>query len=533
MRDHVSRICLMSYVLTAASIAWGHIEGPEYIESFDTTLEIRESGALDVAHVIDVHPHGEAIRRGLYFALPEHIGPLADVSATLGGRAVEPEFDDGAITVAAAEPLERHESHRFEVRYLAGSPWWLASTGTARLRWEPIIEQFELAWRDARLTLRWPDSMAPPILPDAGTRDGDQWTLRLQSPASRTAERVGVGRLEFRADGAALSPSSMRRYGADWRWRMLLGGAIVALLGLLHWMWRAVGRDGDTDSAPPRAAAPEGISPAAARFLDRMGFDATTFVTALLSLRVKQALDIQLDESGARLGLTRRQGGGKSLSRGEREIMNVLFDGADAVELDPNGERGAKAAGRLQSALGEEHRGRHFLTNRRHGILGIAAGMTVFALGLCGLILQARDHLTPDPWVIGLGVAALIASVVSPLIYFDLFKAPTRAGIGVKRQIAGLKRYLADSATVRDADHFIELLPYAVALDAETRWRDRFAGHDVTGADGDAADVLAWYREVQRSHGTAAAMVPVIAAASGATVASSAGAGGGASAGGV
>jgi len=88
-------------------------------------------------------------------------------------------------------------------------------------------------------------------------------------------------------------------------------------------------------------------------------------------------------------------------------------------------------------------------------------------------------------------------------------------------------------APVRDSRHFVDLLPYAVALDAEEAWRERAAGVDDGEADRDTADVLAWYREVQRCHDTAAAMVPIIAAASGATAATGAGAAGGASAGGV
>lgn len=119
------------------------------------------------------------------------------------------------IAVAAPEALAHHETHRFEIRYRASSPWWLESTGAARLQWEPIIEQFELAWRHASLTLHWPGSMAQPTLPAAGARDGDQWTLRLQSPDSGAAGSVRVGRLEFRADGTALPPSSIRTYGAD------------------------------------------------------------------------------------------------------------------------------------------------------------------------------------------------------------------------------------------------------------------------------------------------------------------------------
>jgi hypothetical protein len=264
-----------------------------------------------------------------------------------------------------------------------------------------------------------------------------------------------------------------------------------------------------------------------------MGFDDTTFVTALLSLRVKQALDMTLAEDGEKLGLTRRDVRRRSLSPGERTVMDALFDDSESIELEAGGERGPKAAEALKKTLGKEHRGRHFVTNPRQRALAFVAGGALSVIGFVGLVLQARDDLTPDPWVIGLGFAALIIGLVAPAVYFELFKAPTRAGVEVKRQIAGLKRYFAEAGTIRDARRFVELLPYAVALDAEEAWRDRFAGSDETGADRDTAEVLAWYREVQRSHDTAAAMVPIIAAASGATAATGAGASGGASAGGV
>jgi len=532
--DKDLRICLIAYTLTAVSLAWGHDSGPEYIETFDTTLEIRESGALAISHVIDVHPHGDEIRRGLFFELPDGVGPLSDFRVLLNGERVAPAFDDGAIVVAAAGPLARHETHRFELDYRARSPWWLESSGMARLRWEPVIEQFELAWRDARVELRWPDAAAPPpALPDTGDADGNRWALDLRGPLRGNAAGERIDGLDFRVDGSALPPSAMRRYGEKWTWRALLVTGMLGLLGLLHSMWRAVGRDPELGNAPSRDAAPDGISPAAARFVDRMGFDDTTFVTALLSLRVKQAMDLALDEDGERLVLTRRDAIRASLSPGERAVMDTLFDVDDSVELGPGDERGTKAAGALKKKLGEEHRGRHFVTNSRQRTLGIMGGLALGGVALAALITQARDQLTPDPWVVGLGFAALIVGVFAPLVYFELFKAPTRAGVGVKRQIAGLKRYFESGAPVRDSRQFVDLLPYAVALDAEEAWRERAAGVDDGEADRDTADVLAWYREVQRCHDTAAAMVPIIAAASGATAATGAGAAGGASAGGV
>ena len=35
------------------------------------TLFLGDDGALAVNHAIDVHPHGDEIRRGVFFELPE------------------------------------------------------------------------------------------------------------------------------------------------------------------------------------------------------------------------------------------------------------------------------------------------------------------------------------------------------------------------------------------------------------------------------------------------------------------------------
>jgi len=42
------------------------------------------------------------------------------------------------------------------------------------------------------------------------------------------------------------------------------------------------------------------------------------------------------------------------------------------------------------------------------------------------LEIRESGALAPDPWVVGLGLAALLVGVFVPLIYFELFKAPAR-----------------------------------------------------------------------------------------------------------
>jgi hypothetical protein len=530
--DKELKICLIAYALTAASIAWGHETGPEYIESFDTVLEIRDDGILDVAHRIEVHPHGNEIRRGLFFDLPDHVGPTGDYSVTLNGQAIAPSFDDGAIVVAAEAPLEVHRVHRFEVRYRADAPWWLESAGSARLRWEPVIEQFDLAWRSASLQLSWPVDGPVPELPAAGRVDGNQWRLKLRGPIHESGRDGALGSIDFRVDAARLPTAAVRHHDAEWGWRALLAVLTVGLLLFLHASWRAVGRDPDLGSVPERRTPPEGISPAATRFVDRMGFDETAFFAALVSLRVKRLIEWSVDDDGDSMTLRRVVRSGQTLSPGERAVLEVLFEDDDSATLEAGDERGAKASEALKKKLGEEHRGRHFVTNSRQRTQGIVAGLVVAAAGAAGLVSQARDNYSPDPWLIGLGLVVLLVGLIAPAVYFELFKAPTRAGVTVKRQIAGLKRYLLSGSTVHDTRHFVELLPYSVALEAEESWRERLAPAERGDEDRDALEVLEWYRKVQREHDSIGAMVPIMAAAAGASTGAAAG-GGGASAGGV
>lgn len=529
LTDKDLRICLFAYALTAVSVAWGHEQGPEYIDSFDTALSVRNTGAVDVTHVIDVHPHGDEIRRGLFFELPEDVGALSDFSVRLGGEPIEPDFDDGALIAAADAPLPEHQIHRFVIRYRAAAPWWRTADGELRLRWSPVIEQFELAWRTASLEVRWPPGAEPVALPDSGLRDGNSWRIALNGPDSADPASERVGRIELRWPASAMPPESVRRYGSDPGWRVGLVLGLLALLGYLHSAWRRVGRDPETGPASPQSSPPHGLSPAAARFVERMGWDDTVFVAALVSLRVQGAVELDVDAESLRV--ERRQEARVDLSPGERAVCKALFNEAESVTLTAGDSRASRASEALRKALGKEHRGRHFVDNRTQQFGGILAGLVLVGAAVVALVLQAQDAFSPDPVTVGIALLALLTGIVAPLIYFELLKAPTRAGADVKRQLAGLKRFFSEgSPDARDATQFVRLLPYAIALGQEKEWRARFDADLEADAEGEIAAVLDWYREIQRSHDTAGAIVPVLAATS---ATSSATAGGGASAGGV
>ncbi len=113
------------------------------------------------------------------------------------------------------------------------------------------------------------------------------------------------------------------------------GAAIVLLLGLLapfawHYRsWDKVGRDPPKGVIIPRFKPPEGLSPAACRYVLDMGFNRNAFTAAIISLAVKGHLRIDEDEGGllSKSGFAlARSGPAKTPpSKGENAVLKALL----------------------------------------------------------------------------------------------------------------------------------------------------------------------------------------------------------------
>lgn len=526
-----------TWLVTAAVSSGAHTDGPEFIESIDTQLVIGADGVLDVAHDIRFHPHGDEIRRGLFFELPDDVGPLSGFAARINDRDVEPERDGDALIVAAPEPLPVQRSHRMQISYRAAVPLRETSGGAEQLKWTPVISQFELPWRRASVAISWPDAPAPVQLPPGGERIEGGWRSAYPGPLADASDQAGSTAdpsqaLHVQWESGTFSAASVRKFRAHWSWRILLVLAILALWGLIHSFWRAVGRDPEIGSVRPSADSPSGISPAAARYIERMGFDAKTFAAALVSLRVKGRISLDPIKKDKKLRIARLGSGSESASPGEQALESALFADEPQVELKPGSSVGQKASSALSKALGREHRGRHFQMNNRERIWSLCLGAGLIAISISALAFELGDVVERDPFVVALGFLGLLAGVVIPLVYFDLMKAPTRVGLAVRREVEALRLHLTDPSPCREpADQFARLLPYAVALEAEEQWEARFEGRLGESDGSTAAEVVAWYRRIQEEFDSTAAIVTIIAA-SAATTSTTVSAGG-ASAGGV
>jgi len=317
---------------------------------------------------------------------------------------------------------------------------------------------------------------------------------------------------------------------------VLAGGiGLLVLVAYYCAAWLKVGRDPDTGTIVPLFEPPEDFSPAATRFVMRMGYDKKAFTAAIVSMAVKGYLTI-VEGADDEFTLRRTAADRSVLTVGEAKLGMKLFGSKDSIVLEQkNHKKIGGALKALKGYLGEEFERKHFERNLGYFIAGIAitmltlgamvigartpdeaAFMTIWLTawtGACymlivkavlawkdgsvgpaiGATLFALPFLAGEAVGIGMfsatvspfATAILIAVVLVDAVFYHLLKAPTLMGRRVMDRIEGFKLYLSVAEQARlEALHppdqtpelFEKYLPYAIALDVENEWGDQFTG---------------------------------------------------------
>jgi len=317
----------------------------------------------------------------------------------------------------------------------------------------------------------------------------------------------------------------------------LLGLAIIFAYYLL--VWSRVGRDPEAGVIIPRYEPPEKASPAAMRFVYRMGYDNKTFATAVVNLAVKGLVEITEEKDV--YSLTRLQKPARDASPGERAILDCLTI-TSKLELKQANHRIIRLAiqGHKQ-ALERNYEKTYFMSNSAWTapailltlltLLGaafslptedaVAIGLfmllwlTFWSFGVIVLMMMVWKSwravrsggsvtgalfitLFSIPFVGGEigGLLALyfqaglvmpvvmLAAVTLNAVFYHLLKAPTMRGRKFLDEAEGLRMYLevAEKDELnfkhppeKTPELFEHLLPYAMALDVEQRWAEKFS----------------------------------------------------------
>jgi uncharacterized membrane protein YgcG len=551
----------------------------ERIVLFVSDVKVERNGDLDVTETIRVEAEGREIRRGILRDFPTRYaradGSRVEVgflvqSVTRNGAAEtwvsEPMANGVRIRIGSASRMLSNGQHEYVIRYRTTRQigffrdydelYWNA-TGTG---WTFSIDRAE-----ARITL-----------PEAVPFRQSAFYTGPQGAQGKDASVVEQqpGRIVFRTT-RALPPRSGLTVAAGWQkgvvepptvaqqagyWfvdNILIVLAVAGsalLLGFYAFAWIKVGRDPTSGTIIPLFAPPRGMSPAAVRYVDRMGFDDRAFTAAIINLGVSGHLRIVGDSAATTL---QRRTGGRAVAPEEQALAASLFRSKPSVQLvQTNHETLGKAKTALSEGLADAYLGKLFTNN-----YGWSGGGLLLLLLLVGIlaIAAATGHryapaggllaslLTPLPFVMGgaatafaawqraiggvwqlivgivvlaiavtvglLGVwatapgsahlivpVALFAAAAVAGLAFQWLKAPSVAGRKTMDDIEGFRLYLgtaeedrlnAMNTPEKTPELFERFLPYAVALDVQNAWAKRFAG--VLAAAGATAAATAWY----------------------------------------
>lgn len=563
------RLLLLVLLLVAAPAPL--LAKQERILDFHSLVQVHKDASITITETITVQALGHEIKRGIFRWLPTRQTDGAGLSKNVRFEIMSVQRD------GAPEPYHIEDQGDKEVLYIGQIGVFLDPgiyTYTITYRSWRQIRYFdtydELYWNATGNYWEFPIDKASCTveLPPGGTvvqhagytgKAGEQGqafqysTNQAGNPVFSTTRPLlpGQGLTVAVAwpKGLVYEPDDTQKLRSLLRDNMAFvvafAGLVLVLLYYLY-VWFKVGRDPQRWTIVPLYEPPQNLSPAATRYIMRMGYDNKAFAAALINLAVKGHLEME-ENSGlisTTYTLYRRQNSAAPPSKGEQALLGVLFASGDSVELkQKNHKTIRKALQKLEKVLKKEYEKVYFLTNSGYLVPGLALSLGTLVLAALTLHGEARmTALFMTVWLTGWTVgclflslrvvtawkggrtarfigallfalpfiagevfglylyasvvswftaATLLALIVLSGLFYHLLKAPTFAGRRLMDEIEGFKLFLGVAekerleilhSVERTPELFEKYLPYALALDVENSWSEQFA--DVLQAAG-------------------------------------------------
>ncbi|MFW5816821.1 MAG: DUF2207 domain-containing protein, partial [Wenzhouxiangella sp.] len=279
---------------------------------------------------------------------------------------------------------------------------------------------------------------------------------------------------------------------------LLLGGLGILVFYLREWL--AKGRGPEAGVIIARYEPPQGYSPAGLRYLWKERYDQGCLTADLVALAVHGKVAIEHEKKFLGERWTLRQTGQRAsgeLPPSQAALLDKLFAKGPTLELkSANAKRIQAAMAGHNKALDKRFKGPYLNPNGRTLLIGWSASLLLLGL----------------PFMVGGGLSAalVITAVVLMLInvvFTFLMPAPTERGRRLLDHIEGLKLYLSvaeqqDLARLQRPDaeapsltpeRFEQLLPFALALEVEEAWTEKFSAAVGRAMAERTRSSLGWY----------------------------------------
>lgn len=594
VRAQAARVFVALCLLLAVVAPPGAARAAEHILRFAADLAVQPSGDVLVTETIAVRAEGDRIRRGIFRTVPL-AGPegrtmgFSLVAADRAGSPVPTDLirDGDTVTVRLGDPDKTLPvgDHVFTLVYRASG---VLQAGEAAdvLAWNVTGNGWDFPIAEASVRVALPGA-TPPVAwvvatgapgsrentaeaavgPDgaftarsrAGLPPGHGMSVRLDLPKGLVevaAVGAGGGAGAGTGPGDALEDAPAAAVAPLDGLPVVLGtlGVVLIYYGAVWW-W--VGRDPAAGRIVPRPLPPTAMSPAAVRFVRRMGYDNRCLAAALVNMAVNGYLTLDRGADGG-WRLHRTGAPDDVLFPEERALAGKLFF-AMAFERgldDADGRWLRQASDALKEALEKGNADRLFVTNRLYlgggivlsvlaAVAMLAGTMDVGSAFIMTLMLAAAGAFVayvgvqlvrrtrqavrgrhiwrslrwlfatlPVGLLAGFVAVALLTEIsiavlvgltvllVAPFFFAWALKAPTRDGRRVQDEIEGLAAFLDAAGSPEAAAQAVgdaslppdRYLPYALALDLERRWAAGFgAAVAAAGVASGGDGVWVWY----------------------------------------
>jgi uncharacterized membrane protein YgcG len=496
----------------------------ERITRFLSDVQVEPDASLDVTETIDVRAEGERINHGIFRDFPTRYrgrnGSQVRVGFTLRDvirdgipekAATEPVSNGVRIRIGDADTLIEPGDHRYVIRYRTTRQ--VGRFGDYdELYWNVTGNGWVFPIDAAEATIRLPRAVK---LGQRAVYTGPQ------GATAHDAEVVaeGPGEIQFRTT-RPLGPYEGLTVAVAWpkgvvaeadegtraRWWLADYGPLVAgaltllgLAGFYYVAWQRAGRDPRPGTVVPIFAPADNLSPAAMRYVWKMGADNRAFAAALVDMGVRGHLRM-IEEDGGWLARDKtrleRIAGPEPLPAEEEAALRELAQTGESIVMEQKNHVAFAAAKKaLDDAFKKRFDGKLFLRNWGWALAGVAlfiaalwltAAAVVAATGVLDLtivlvalgaivttvllLLLVQEMQTTGRCLVMVGVmisggvaavvgfpvvaAAFASGWLAPLAFplvglplvvsaFFWIAAPTREGRAVLDRIAGFRQYLS------------------------------------------------------------------------------------------
>jgi hypothetical protein len=551
----------------------------ERILGFHSDIDVAADATMTVSESITVSAEGNLIRRGIYRDFPTHyrdrygnrINVLFEpIDVSRDGRP-EPwhteRLSNGVrVYFGDANVMLSHGEHRYVFRYRTARQlgffedhdelyWNVTGNG-----WGFVIDK-----ASAEVTL--------PGAPVAARIRVEGYTGAQGSKAKNYSAAVdshahaiisttrplppenGLTVVVSFPKGLVAAPDQKQKLAwflTDNRREGALAVGLLILIGFLYLQWHRVGRDPKGGVIIPEYDPPADVSPSAARYIRRMGYDDRCFAADIVDLGVCGAMKI-VNTGKSNYSVQRAKQPDANVPASARVLYDGLLGSRTTLVFEnTNHETIGSARREHEKFLKSTYAKPNFRRNDGIGCLGglisiaaivaaflldplsvdaavivptvivfIAAtiassvfmsmlgawqdgrrpiGLTIGSLVAAAVVVIAAGILAYQTSVLFAILVALLAGVQVP--FAQWMRAPTVEGRKLLDRIEGLRHYLGvaerddlarATAPPMNVDEYQRLLPYALALDVEKTWGDKLANAIGPAAVAAAAAGMSWY----------------------------------------